>query len=77
VEVEGLGEEDGEVEAWGLALMLEPEEQQGYKRWGREESKSQLEGILGFFLFVFFSSSLSGNRTTVLCLQQRPYSISS
>jgi hypothetical protein len=49
----------GEVEAWGggagPALVPEQEEQQGYEG-GKEESKSQLERVLGFFfLLVFFS----------------------
>jgi hypothetical protein len=53
----------------GEALVPELEEQQGYKG-GREENKSQV----GFHFFFF---SLSGNRTTGLCLQQRANSISS
>jgi hypothetical protein len=48
------------VERWkpevvqGLALVLHLEEQQDYGqggREGREESKSQLERVLGFFFF--------------------------
>jgi hypothetical protein len=50
----------------------EQEEQQGFVGSGREENKSQLEGVwVSFFLFVFFSFSLSRKRTTGLCLQQR------
>jgi hypothetical protein len=52
------------------ALASEREELWGYKGGGK--SKSQLEGVLGFFLFLFFSS---GNRTLGHCLQQRAYSI--
>jgi hypothetical protein len=41
------------VVAWGPALMPQLEEQQGCKG-GREESKSQVEGVLGFFSLSFF-----------------------
>jgi hypothetical protein len=37
----------------GLALVPEPEEQQGYKGGGRVESKSQLRGVWGFSFFLF------------------------
>jgi hypothetical protein len=57
--VEGLGGGGGEAEAWGgnmgAGTGLELEEQQGYGG-GREEGKSQLEGVLGYFFF-----SVSGN----------------
>jgi hypothetical protein len=54
----------------GTDSVPELEEQWGYGGW-REESKSQLEGVLVFF----FSSS--GNRTMGLCLQKKTYSVSS
>jgi hypothetical protein len=58
VEVKGLGWGGGEAEALGgstgAALVPELEEQQGYGGGGREESKSQLEGVLSFLSFLSF-----------------------
>jgi hypothetical protein len=41
------------VVVWGLVLVPKPEEKRVIGE-GREECKSQLEGVLGFFLLSFF-----------------------